>query len=102
MILEWIDRINSNENNSKIGNLPPLHPPVQWLRNEHLFKLTNGSLARQSFDGAALLESLYKFVADQETGSGHPMGSDEHICLVSAFPRRTFGPEEGQISVQDA
>ncbi|ORZ24500.1 hypothetical protein BCR42DRAFT_403073 [Absidia repens] len=66
------------------------------------FKLTNGSLVRQSFDGTALLESVYKFVTDQENGSGHPMDSDEHICLVSAFPRRTFGPEEGQISVQDA
>ncbi|KAI8338149.1 hypothetical protein BC941DRAFT_33511 [Chlamydoabsidia padenii] len=66
------------------------------------FKLSDGSVVRQSFDGTVLLDHLYQFAADQEAAIGNSLGAGESICLISAFPRRTFGPDEINLSIRDA
>ncbi|SAL94873.1 hypothetical protein [Absidia glauca] len=86
-------RVNSSSDRVK----PP--PPSSALIQ---FKLSNGSTVRHSFDGTDLLDSLYRFVRDQEATNGLAVGTNEPITLASAFPRRLFGPEEKNLSVQEA
>ncbi|KAI8099485.1 uncharacterized protein BX664DRAFT_321371 [Halteromyces radiatus] len=65
-------------------------------------KLRNGQTVRHSFDANERIQDIFQFVKEQEAGGNHSFGVDDQVLLISAFPRRTFGSEESNISVRDA
>ncbi|CAO3615427.1 unnamed protein product [Cunninghamella blakesleeana] len=66
------------------------------------FKLSDGSTIRNSFPNTTTLEHLYEYIHQQESLRGKPIPTDQQILLTSAFPRRTFGHEEANMTVSEA
>ncbi|KAF7731998.1 hypothetical protein EC973_007103 [Apophysomyces ossiformis] len=66
------------------------------------FKLSNGKTVREKFPQDALLKSLCEFAENEETKHNRALKNAESIELISAFPKRVFTREDGDLTVRDA
>ncbi|CAO3610043.1 unnamed protein product [Cunninghamella echinulata] len=93
---------SSIKNDHPVSTSKPLSSSKSSTTALIQFKLSNGTTIRHTFDNTTTLGSLYEYVYQQESSLRQSIQKNQQLLLISAFPRRTFGQEETNMTVLEA